>query len=212
MNELNRASYNSIASQWDEIRISLSNKEAEYLKSFVEALPKGTEILDLGCGTGRPFASNLLSRGFRLTGVDQSEGMLAYAQSRNPEGSWFCSSIEEFQSATRFSGVLCWDALFHIPRERHPIVLDKIKSLLRPDGRFLLTCGGSEHAAFQDEMLGRSFFYDSFSPERLKSELIERGFEIVRMEFLNPPTDGRDKGRIVILCKLSSQDVEKLSP
>lgn len=42
------------------------------------ALPPGARILDVGCGTGR-HSVELARRGYRVTGVDQSQGMLDQA-------------------------------------------------------------------------------------------------------------------------------------
>jgi len=42
-------------------------------------LPEGSAILDVGCGTGR-HSVGLAKRGYRLTGVDLSSGMLAEAR------------------------------------------------------------------------------------------------------------------------------------
>ena len=43
------------------------------------SLPEYSHILDMGCGTGR-HAIELARRGYRVTGVDISSGMLAEAE------------------------------------------------------------------------------------------------------------------------------------
>ncbi len=43
------------------------------------ALPIGSRILDMGCGTGR-HSVELARRGYRIVGVDLSAGMLAEAR------------------------------------------------------------------------------------------------------------------------------------
>ncbi|MDX6767893.1 MAG: class I SAM-dependent methyltransferase, partial [Elusimicrobiota bacterium] len=43
--------------------------------------PRGRALLELGCGTGR-HALELARRGWRVTGVDRSRGMLARARRR----------------------------------------------------------------------------------------------------------------------------------
>ena len=54
--------------------------EVDVLESVFSGFGAGVKrILDLGCGTGR-HAMELASRGFRVTGVDRSEGMLEEAR------------------------------------------------------------------------------------------------------------------------------------
>lgn len=52
--------------------------EVRFIKELF-GLPPGSAILDMGCGTGR-HAIELAREGFRVTGVDLSEGMLAQAR------------------------------------------------------------------------------------------------------------------------------------
>jgi len=47
-------------------------------QQVAEGVPKGCEVLDVGCGTGGLTAA-LLDRGCSVTGVDRSESMLAVA-------------------------------------------------------------------------------------------------------------------------------------
>ncbi len=67
-------------------------------------------------------------------------------------------------------------------------------------GRFALTVGGSDHAPFTDTMFGKPFFYDSHPPETTITVLQSARFEILHSEFLNLPTNGRDKGRFAIVA------------
>jgi hypothetical protein len=62
----------------------------------------------------------------------------------------------------------------------------------------MLTVGGSAHPAFIDTMFGEEFFYDSHPPEAALALLRDVGFEPIVAEFMNEPTDGRDKGRFAI--------------
>lgn len=45
-------------------------------------IPPGSSVLDLGCGTGR-HSVELAKRGFKVTGVDYSSGMLAVAEKKS---------------------------------------------------------------------------------------------------------------------------------
>lgn len=209
---INRGSYDAIAAEWDAARTSFHGSERRYLDRMLEGLPAHARILDLGCGTGRPMAEYLLERGHRITGVDQSEALLAIARSRFPEGEWIHSRIEDFpvdgDRSGGYHGAIAWDSLFHIERERHASILENVHRALISGGWLMLTAGGSAHPAFTDTMFDHEFFYDSHPPERLVILLRKLGFEIVLNEFMNLPTSGRDKGRIAIVARKAGSGLE----
>jgi len=197
---MNLESYNAIAEQWELHRTQLSAPEAEILPMVTENLAPNSLLLDLGCGTGQPVAKYFADAGFRIVGVDQSPAMLARAKQRLPHHQWILSTIEDFPPIEHVGAVIAWDSLFHIPRERHAGILQRVRSTLTVGGRFALTVGGSEHPAFVDAMFGHSFFYDSFPPEQVSALLEAAGFRIVRASYLNHPDGARDKGRVALVA------------
>ncbi len=200
-NRKNRDSYDAIASRWNAARSGFVAREQTYLDAFLDGLPDPAQLLDLGCGSGRPLAEYLLAAGHRVTGVDQSTAMLALARERFPQARWIESTIEDYASDEHFDGILCWDVLFHIDRARHRRLLAGFAAMLKPAGRLMLTSGGSAHPAFTDTMFDREFCYDSHPPETLLGLLDAAGFDLVVNEFMNLPTGGRDKGRVAIVAK-----------
>ena len=198
---LNRASYNAIALRWDAARRSFFGREREYVDALLDGLPPASRVLDLGCGTGRPIAEYILSRGHRIVGVDQAERPLALAQQRYPSETWIRSSIQAYVPITRFDAVVCWDAMFHIERSEHQGLLGRFSEMLLPHGRLMVTIGGSEHPAFTDTMFGKTFFYDSHPPGKTLEILEQIGLNPVISEFLNEPVAGGDKGRYAIVAR-----------
>lgn len=199
--ELNRASYDAIAADWDAVRTRLADAEHRILDLLLDSLARGARVLDLGCGTGRPIAEHLVARGFAVTGVDQSPQMIALARVRLPDASWIESRIEDFVPRTKsFAAAIAWDSLFHVPREHHAEVFARVRAALSNGGRFALTVGGSSHPAFTDTMFDRTFFYDSHPPETATALLVAAGFAIAHTKYLSLPTDGRDKGRYAIVA------------
>lgn len=198
---INRDSYNAIAGRWDTERRTFYGRERDYLDALVAGLPAGARVLDLGCGTGRPMAEYVLSKGHHLTGVDQAGALLNIARARYPEATWINARIETFAPASAFDAILCWDSLFHIERERHAALFQRFAALLPPGGRLMTTLGGSAHPPFTDTMYGRTFFYDSHPPEPALALLDAAGFTPVIAEFMNPPTAGRDKGRYAVVAR-----------
>ncbi|MFA9441215.1 class I SAM-dependent methyltransferase [Uliginosibacterium sp. sgz301328] len=198
---LNRESYDRIAPSWDAARSEFFGREREYLDMLLEGLPGNARVLDLGCGTGRPMGAYVLERGLSLTGVDQSAALLALARERYSKGEWIESRIEDFMSDECYDAIICWDALFHIERERHPAIFARMVDMLDAGGRMMVTVGGSEHPAFRDTMFGQTFFYDSHSPDAVVAMLEALGMELVVREFMNLPDGGRDKGRYAVVAR-----------
>lgn len=68
--------------QWYTTAVGRVVEEVEWRCALdLMDLTPGMHILDAGCGTGR-FAKLMVERGCRVTGVDQSPGMLAEARKR----------------------------------------------------------------------------------------------------------------------------------
>jgi len=199
---MNRESYDAIAASWDAARVAFYGRERAYVDALLDGLPPASHVLDLGCGTGRPIAEHILSRGHRVTGVDQAEALLARARARLPHATWITSSIEAFTSSDPVDAIVCWDALFHIERSQHRTLFERFAGMLGPGGRLMLTAGGSDHPPFTDTMFGRTFFYDSPPPHEVLAMLASVGFEPMVSELMNPPTSGRDKGRLAIVARL----------
>jgi SAM-dependent methyltransferase len=198
---VNRDAYDAIAARWDAARASFFVREREYLDVFLAGLPPSSSILDVGCGTGRPMAEHAIAQGHRVTGVDQSEALLARASARFPGSRWILSRLETFGFDGCYQGVICWDALFHVERSHHEPILARISRCLAPGGRLMLTIGGSDHPAFTDTMFGQRFFYDSHPPQKVLGLLADLGFAFPVREFMNLPTSGRDKGRYAIVAE-----------
>ena len=197
---INLRAYDAIASRWDAARRDFFGHEREYADALLATAEPGSTVLDLGCGTGRPIADYVISRGYRVIGVDQSREMLAVAAARHPSQRWVHANMESYLADATYAAAILWDSLFHIERDRHEPILKRVVSGLPVGGRLMLTVGGSAHPAFTDTMFGENFFYDSLPPDETLAMLTRLGGTPLIAEFMNPPTGGRDKGRYAIIA------------
>lgn len=164
-------------------------------------VPKGSTILDVGCGTGRPMAEYVISQGRHVVGIDQSEAMLELARRHFPKETWVLSPMEAYDPQVAYQGALIWDCLFHVRRTEHEPIISKVVSGLPSGGRVMLTVGGSAHPAFTDVMYGQEFYYDSNTPEETEEILFRLGCRLKVAEYMNVPDGGRDKGRYAIVAE-----------
>jgi cyclopropane fatty-acyl-phospholipid synthase-like methyltransferase len=203
--------YDSIAGEFAAARASLRADEVEYLSLLLERVAPGSVVLDLGCGTGHPIATHIAAQGHRIVGVDASASMLALARERLPAHRWIHGLIEQVAFDEQFDAVVCWDALFHVPRQHWSGILGRIHGWLRPGGRLMLSSGGVVQpggTGFTDTMFGHEFFYDSLPPDVLLAELDRIGFDIVAAEMCEQPDGGRNRGKWATLASRRSDSDE----
>ena len=112
-------------------------------------LPPGSDILDVGCGTGR-HAVELAKRGYKVTGIDISSSMLAQAEKAaskaGVEVKWMHIDATRFTSNSLFDAAICLcEGAFGLlgmgddPMEHELAILRNINAALKPDGRLILT-------------------------------------------------------------------------
>jgi len=191
-----RTSYDEIAASFHATRTTLRPAEIKYLSLLLDSLPGGSTILDLGCGTGHPIATHIASRGHHVVGVDGSHAMLAIARSHLPGHRWIHDLIELVEFEETFDAVVCWDSIFHLPRNHHQPIICKIHRWLAPGGRIMVSSGGLVgDCGFTDTMFGHEFFYDSLPPGQMVAIMEETGFEILVAEMCDQPDGGRNKGK-----------------
>jgi ubiquinone/menaquinone biosynthesis C-methylase UbiE len=141
--------FDASAPEYDE-EIFTKNTEAE-VKFLLEelALPPGSAILDMGCGTGR-HAVRLAQADYRVTGVDISQAMLdqarAAAQAAGVRVEWVHSDAKLFKPLREYDaaislceGALCLLGSGDDPLERDLQVLKNVAAGLKPGGKLIVT-------------------------------------------------------------------------
>jgi SAM-dependent methyltransferase len=123
-------------------------KEVDFILDELN-LPPGCSILDMGCGTGR-HAVEFAKRGYQVTGVDISSGMLAEAKTAAREAKikvkWIHSDATQFISDKLFDAALCLcEGAFSLlckdddPIEHDLNILRNVHAALKPGAYFILT-------------------------------------------------------------------------
>src|SRR5512136_27456 len=123
-------------------------REVDFLVDELRLKPSAT-ILDVGCGTGR-HSIELARRGFTVTGVDLSSGMLAEAKksAKNARVSvtWMQANAATMQIDQQFDAVicLCEGAFGLLGREDDTLelplaILNGVARALKPGARCLFT-------------------------------------------------------------------------
>lgn len=101
-------------------------------------LPEGARLLDLCCGTGQ-LAGVLADQGFRVTGLDASDAMLAIARENAPQVEFILGDARQFSLPASFHGILStFDSLNHLlTLEELTAAFLNVQAALLEGGRFL---------------------------------------------------------------------------
>jgi len=109
---------------------------------LAEAFPSGTELLELGCGSGRD-AAFLLGKGFDVTVIDGCQAMLDHAVRLHPELQERMHLLKlpgpiPFPDAD-FDGVYAIAVLMHLDAEGTRAVLREVTRVLKENGRLFFS-------------------------------------------------------------------------
>jgi len=129
-------------------RASESYKQYEaWIAELGGHLPQSSSVLDLGCGCGVP-AARLLSRRFRVTGVDISPIQIQRAKMLVPKADFILGDMCEVEfKPAEFDAVVCLYAIIHVPLAEQRQLLSNLSSWLKPGGFLLLSAGYREWTA-----------------------------------------------------------------
>lgn len=121
---------------WGPKLVSMAVPPLEQL--LLRHLPEGAKLLDLCCGTGQ-ITQSLGARGFRVTGIDVCEEMLARARANAPSCRFLRHDARRFDLPPVHHGVLSTSgSLNHIASlEDLAAVFANVHRALRPGGTFV---------------------------------------------------------------------------
>lgn len=178
------AGYDRLACSWDDWAGAVPDLRATYLERLEARLSPGSDVLELGCGTGEPVAARLAPTHDYL-GVDSSPRMVELAQHNVAGGRFHVAEMTAFDlPENSLDAVVAFYSIIHVPRDNHPGLFSRIRSWLRPGGYFLgcLTSGDLPQG-WEDNWLGRvPMYWSGFDADTNRSLLREAGFRLDHAE------------------------------
>jgi 2-polyprenyl-3-methyl-5-hydroxy-6-metoxy-1,4-benzoquinol methylase len=171
--------------------------EKKHLDRFLAQIKKEGKVLDLGCGSGRPMASYILSQGFSVKGIDGSDKMIELAKRYVPSIDPEVQDMRHLNLSEKFDGIIMWHSSFHLPYDDQRILLPKLAEILNPKGSLLFTSGPGQGEAW-GENHGESLYHASLSQDEYRKILGEAGFKVISLDV----EDKSAGGATVWLCRL----------
>jgi SAM-dependent methyltransferase len=99
---------------------------------FLNLIPKGGNILDLGCGSGRD-SRFFIEHGYSVTAVDASQEIAKLASEFIGKKVGILS-FQELNYSDIFDGIWACASLLHCPKSEMDSIIHKIAKSLKPNG------------------------------------------------------------------------------
>jgi SAM-dependent methyltransferase len=188
--------YEKHAAAWDRDRQDSYWNDKIWHDRFIGRLAKGAQVLDLGCGAGRPVAQHMIERGLRVTGVDASPAMISLCRERLPDQEWIVADMRQLALGRHFDGILAWDSLFHLaPDDQRRMFA--IFAGHASNGTVLMFNTGPEHSESIGEYRGDPLYHASLSTAEYEALTARCGFDVLQ----HATNDAEAGGRTVWLCQ-----------
>jgi len=118
---------------YDENWGGIESVHERFVTQLANTCPMGGSILDAACGTGK-YWPILLTSGRKFTGIDQSQKMLDYANSKFPHVPVEKLGLQELRYRAAFDLIICMDVMERFLYEEWPSVLANFHQALKPTG------------------------------------------------------------------------------
>lgn len=112
-------------------------------QSLFDLLPKPTpdaRALDVGCGAGR-WCRFLSERGYHTVGIDFQPKMIEANRSRFPDIEFHCGPVQKYSVEEPFDLVSSVVVIHMNPYEEQPVVIRKIREMLKEGGHVIVLEG-----------------------------------------------------------------------
>ncbi len=182
------AFYERNAENWKRER-SRSLFEKHWLDRFLAHVPQGGEILDLGCGDGRPIAEYFINAGYRVTGVDSSMTLLSACRSAWAHAEWHAADMRGIDLGKAFDAVLAWDSFFHLTRDDQAAMMPVFMKHAKPGAPLMFTAG-PDNGERINPLWDASLYHASLSKDEYETLLQQHGFRLVDYKREDPGCGG----------------------
>ncbi len=180
--------YDIIGERFFENR-SQNLMEEKYLELICSLIPKQGNILDLGCGSGKPIFEYFKNRGYQVVGVDASEKILSIARENFPEDEFFLMDMRQLKLEQKFNAIIAWHSFFHLEGKDQEKMFKIFQEQLEPNGVLMFT-SGNELAEAWSENYGQDLFHASLSPEQYQELLAAHQFKLIQHSIEDPECGG----------------------
>lgn len=157
----------------------------DWLIEVVRYVPRGSRVLDLGCGNGVPVAQSLAAD-FSVVGVDISSAQVARARLAVPTAEFYCADMTRLGlPENSFGAIIALYSIIHVPLVEQRDLFRSISAWLKPAGCLLAVVGQTAWTGIEEHWLGvdqAKMYWSHADAETYERWLVELDFELLRRQ------------------------------
>lgn len=155
------------------------DNEIIQLPRLLEKIPKDSQILDAGCGNGKPIAKFLSEKGYKVIGIDISKKLIREAQKNAPKAKFKIMSMYNLKfPPKRFGAIVSFFAILHLEKSKIISVFKNFHKILNDKGYLLFSVNkGKEEGYF--EFFEKKVFFSAYSKKEIEEILYKTNFGVV---------------------------------
>ena len=163
--------YDAKAAEYAKL-IKRENNDDPHLDRFINKLPTGGRVLDLGCGPGISAAC-MANAGLQVDAIDGSAEMIEMATQHQGVTAWQ-ATFDEITGTNIYDGIWANFCLLHASKEAVPQHLAALVTALKPGGAFHIAM--KLGSGSQRDTIGRMYSY--YSEPELTNLLVAAGLTV----------------------------------
>ncbi len=152
------------------------------LQAFIDLMPRGAKVLDLGCGPATASA-HMRNAGLVPDPVDASQGMIDQANNTYDINARL-ATFDDIDGVAIYDGVWANFSLLHAPRDTLPLHFAALHRALRPAG--IIHVGMKTGVGTDRDAIDRLYTYVTVN--ELSNLLSDAGFDVTFTK------EGKEKG------------------
>jgi SAM-dependent methyltransferase len=198
--------YDKMAADYGQWTLSHRRPDRDkYTQLLIDRVPRGSELLELGCGPGDP-TTKTLAQHYRVTANDISASCLDLARRNAPGATFILGDMTELEFAPEsFDAVVAYYAFHHIPRDRYAPLLEQIHGWLRPGGHFMAALYPYDvENLVTEDWHGSSMYWSSYDAGKTRELIAGAGLEIVEESLESAVEDGKETTFLWVIATKSS--------
>jgi len=186
----------------DKYLLNIANLVPSQLFDFMDMLPSGGAVLDVGCAGGRD-AREFVQEGFGVVGIDLVDDFLNKAEKDVPRAKFLKMDLLNLQfPKNTFDGIWASAVLVHIDKTDIQKALTEFNKVLKQDGKLFIAVKMGDGSSFSSDKLSKEKrFFVYFSREEIEEMLRLAGFQIKNTFIVEDDAKRKDLNWIRIIAQ-----------